>query len=120
MLDLCMLNHGNKFCNRYGCDIIPIRVVALLDSDNAKSPSLVKESFHQEEVSIEELSFAEVVDGEWNDNVESKDDDFLVPKLELKSFKCCFEVGKMLKEKILVTIQTQNLQELQEDLQERT
>ena len=48
-LDVCTLNHGTKFCDEDGYDIIPIRMVAVIENGNVKALPIVKERFHQEE-----------------------------------------------------------------------
>ena len=83
-LDVCTLNHGTKFCDEDGYDIIPIRMVAVIEHGNVKTLPLVKERFHQEEVSIKDLSSADNADGEQSDNVDLDDDDFIVPESELE------------------------------------
>ena len=81
-LDVCTLNHGTKLCDEDGYDIIPIRMVAVIEHDNVKALPFVKERFHQEEVSIKDLSSADNADGEQSD-----DEDFIVPKAELEKVR---------------------------------
>ena len=91
-MDVCSLNHGIKFCDEDGYDIIPIRMVRVLDQEESVNQPTTRERFHQDEVSIEDLSegMNSIADDELeeqgNSDTES-DDDFEVSESELEKVR---------------------------------
>ena len=91
-LDVCTLNHGIKFCDEDGYDIIPIRMVRVLDQEESVNQPASRERFHQDEVSIEDLSegMNAIADDELEEHDHSdtgSDDDFEVPESELEKVR---------------------------------
>ena len=79
------LNHGTKFCDEEGYDVVPIRMVQVVNSDLNEKVTQEREKFHHEEISIEDLSLAESVDDEFSE--EDSDKDFIVPESELEKIQ---------------------------------
>ena len=86
-IDVCTLNHGTKFCDEEGNDIIPFRMVGVINNDSVEQEPLAKERFHHEEVSVEDLPLAESADDELGEYIESDEDDFIVPESELEKVR---------------------------------
>ena len=86
-IDVCTINHGIKFCDEEGYDIIPIQMVAIVEADELNISYLTKEHFHQKEVSINDLSDAENADGELSEDDKQDKDDFDVPESELEKVR---------------------------------
>ena len=47
-IDVCALNHGTKFCNKDGNDIIPFWMVEVINNDGEEVQPLAKEGFHHD------------------------------------------------------------------------
>ena len=62
-LDVYSLNHGIKFCDEDRYDIIPIRMVHVVNQGEMEVHSTTTERFNQDEVSIEDLT-----EGKQNDS----------------------------------------------------
>ena len=86
-IDVCTLNHGTKFCDEEGYDIVPIQMVAIVNDDRVESKPLEKERFHREEVSVEDLPLVESADDELCSDDDDSDDDFIVPESELEKVR---------------------------------
>ena len=86
-LDVSTVHHGIKFCDEEGFDIIPIRMVALVEEDAQQDLQQVTERFHQEEVLIEDITEAENADAENTESLDSDEEDFIVPKSELEKVR---------------------------------
>ena len=82
-----MLNHGIKFCDEEGYDIIPIRMVSIIGPEDHNISHVTKERFHHEEVSINDLSDAENADGELSEDDKQHKEDFNVPEFELEKVR---------------------------------
>ena len=92
MIDVYSLNHGIKFCDKDGYDIIPIRMVRVLEQEESVNQPTTRERFHQDEVSIEDLSegMNAIVDDELEEHDHSdtgSDNDFEVPEFELEKVR---------------------------------
>lgn len=85
-LDVCKLNHKTKFYDEEGCDIIPIKMVTILNTDLVDEIPLAKEIFHQEEVCVEDLTLAKSANDEFCKDVDS-DDDFIVLESKLEKVR---------------------------------
>ena len=83
-IDVCMINHGIKFCDEEGYDIIPIQMVATIKVVENDISHLTKERFHHKEVSIKDLFDAKNADGELSENEKLVKDDFDVQEFELE------------------------------------
>ena len=87
-----LTTHGTKFCDENGVDIIPIRMVVVINNDNndcaQREEPNAKERFHEEEVSIEDLPSAESADDErWEDMESDNEDTFVVFERELEKVR---------------------------------
>ena len=49
-IDVCIMNHGTKVCDKEGYDIIPIWMVGVINGDLAKEEPRAKERFHHKEM----------------------------------------------------------------------
>ena len=83
-VDVSTLNHGTKFYDLEGCDIIPIRMVIVINDNYDEVRPLAQERFHQEEVSIEDLSLEEEMA---DDEIDSNDEDFIVLESEIEKVR---------------------------------
>ena len=83
-IDVCKINHGIKFCNEEGYDIIPIQMVAIVKANEDNSSHLTKERFHHKEVSIKDLFDVKNADGELSENEKLVKDYFDVVELDLE------------------------------------
>ena len=86
-IDVSTLNHGIKFCDGEGYDIVPILMVAIVNDDRVESNPLEKERYHREEVSVEDLPLAKSADDEFCGDEDDSDDDFIVPESELETVR---------------------------------
>ena len=89
-LDVSMLNYGTKFCDLEGYDIIPVQMVVVINANHDEEKPLAQERFHQEEVSIEDLSLEEEnVDDDLYGEIEidSSEEDFIVPESDLEKVR---------------------------------
>ena len=88
-LDVSTVHHGTKFCDTDGYDVVPIRMVIILNDDQNQEQPLVHERHHQEEVSIEDLSVEDDADDEQCKDlgIGSGDDDFIVLESELEKVR---------------------------------
>ena len=86
-IDVCTLNHGKKFCDEEGYDIVPIQMVAIVNDDRVESNPMEKERFHWEEVLVEDLPLAKSANDELCGDDNDLDDDFIVLESELEKVR---------------------------------
>ena len=48
-IDVCTINHGIKFCDDEGYDIIPIQMVVVINDDRVDEKYLAKDKFYNKE-----------------------------------------------------------------------
>ena len=49
------MNHGLKFCDKEGYEIVSIQMVVVVEALERTIPHIIKECFDEEEVSIEDI-----------------------------------------------------------------
>ena len=87
-LDVCTLRHGIKFCDEDGYDIVPIRMLKVIETHDDPTQAPTVEHLSLDEVFIEDIttSRAGTADDELeenDENISESNEDFEVPESEL-------------------------------------